>query len=73
MSFLNWLFGNKTTDSNSGEVKKYLIVGLGNIGTEYDETRHNIGFDALNALAAKKELHFEELRYGAMTITRFKG
>jgi len=73
MSFLNWLFGNKTTDSNSGEVKKYLIVGLGNIGTEYDETRHNIGFDALNVLAAKKGLSFEELRYGSMTKTRLKG
>lgn len=73
MAFLNWLFGKRTINSNPGEVKKYLIVGLGNIGTDYDNTRHNIGFDALNAFAKKKELTFEELRYGAMTKTRFKG
>ena len=73
MAFLNWLFGKRTINSNPREVKKYLIVGLGNIGTDYDNTRHNIGFDALNAFAKKKELTFEELRYGAMTKTRFKG
>ncbi|MGB1445878.1 MAG: aminoacyl-tRNA hydrolase [Flavobacteriaceae bacterium] len=54
-------------------MKKYLIVGLGNIGSEYDRTRHNIGFDALNAMAKDKELTFEEGRYGAMTKLKFKG
>ena len=73
MAFLKWLFGNKTTNANPGEVKKFLIVGLGNIGVEYDYTRHNIGFDALNAFAKKNELSFEEMRYGAMAKTRFKG
>ena len=73
MAFLNWLFGKRTINSNPGEVKKYLIVVLGNIGIDYDNTRQNIGFDALNAFALKKELTFEELRYGAMTKTRFKG
>ncbi|MEL0300501.1 MAG: aminoacyl-tRNA hydrolase [Flavobacteriaceae bacterium] len=54
-------------------MKKFLIVGLGNIGATYHNTRHNIGFDALDILAAEKELSFEELRYGALTKTRFKG
>ena len=34
---------------------KYLIVGLGNIGPEYHETRHNIGFMAVDALAKQPE------------------
>ena len=71
MSFWKWLSGQGK--SNSLEVKKYLIVGLGNIGATYHNTRHNIGFEALDILAAQKELSFEELRYGAITKTRFKG
>ena len=70
MSFWKWLSGQK---SNPLEVKKYLIVGLGNIGATYHNTRHNIGFDALDALAEEKALSFEELRYGALTKTKFKG
>lgn len=70
MSFWKWLSGQK---SNPLEVKKYLIVGLGNIGATYHNTRHNIGFDALDALAEEKELTFEELRYGALTKTKFRG
>lgn len=54
-------------------MKKYLIVGLGNIGATYHNTRHNIGFDALDALCKEKEISFEELRYGALAKTKFKG
>ena len=36
---------------------KYLIVGLGNIGNEYQDTRHNIGFTILDALAKDKRSH----------------
>ena len=70
MSFWKWLIGQK---SNPPKVKKYLIVGLGNIGAPYHNTRHNIGFDALDALSEKKEVIFEELRYGAISKTKFKG
>ena len=72
---MKWFFSwwNSQKNSNSKALKKYLIVGLGNIGSEYDRTRHNIGFDALNAMAKDKELTFEEGRYGAMTKLKFKG
>lgn len=52
---------------------KYLVVGLGNIGSEYENTRHNIGFDVLDVLAKEQNLEFENLRYGAVTTYKFKG
>jgi len=42
---------------------KYLIVGLGNIGAEYVGTRHNIGFDVVNAIASRFEIDFKQERY----------
>ena len=53
--------------------KKFLIVGLGNIGIDYALTRHNLGFDVLNYIAKKKGLKFTDLRYGAVTKFNFKG
>ena len=52
---------------------KYLITGLGNIGAEYAHTRHNIGFDILDAMAGEKDLTFEDKRYGAVATYKFKG
>ena len=43
---------------------KYLITGLGNIGPEYHETRHNIGFMAVDALAQAQGVDFVDGRYG---------
>ena len=43
---------------------KYLVVGLGNIGDEYAHTRHNIGFDILDALAGASNISFKDRRYG---------
>jgi PTH1 family peptidyl-tRNA hydrolase len=44
-------------------MKKYLIVGLGNIGAEYVNTRHNIGFKIVDALAKQENLKFETMKY----------
>ena len=52
---------------------KYLIVGLGNIGDEYRNTRHNIGFMVLDALAKASNIVFSDKRYGAVANMSLKG
>jgi PTH1 family peptidyl-tRNA hydrolase len=52
---------------------KYLIVGLGNIGEEYKDTRHNIGFTVLDAMATASGASFADKRYGAICRLKYKG
>ncbi len=54
-------------------MKKYLIAGLGNIGPEYVNTRHNIGFKAVDYLAAQEQAEFSTVRLGALAQFRHKG
>lgn len=51
---------------------KYLIVGLGNIGDDYRDTRHNIGFTVLDAMAQASNTSFTENRYGAVSRLKYK-
>jgi PTH1 family peptidyl-tRNA hydrolase len=51
---------------------KYLIAGLGNIGSEYKNTRHNIGFQILDALAGASNISFNDKRYGFVAEYKFK-
>jgi PTH1 family peptidyl-tRNA hydrolase len=52
---------------------KYLIVGLGNIGEEYAESRHNMGFMVLDAMAKASRLSFSDKRYGSVCSIKYKG
>ena len=71
--FLKFLFGNNTLLEETDSMKKFLIVGLGNIGAEYVETRHNIGFKILDGLAREKQFTFETLKLGNLGTFKIKG
>ena len=54
-------------------MKKFLIIGLGNVGDSYRNTRHNIGFKILDALASASNISFEPNRYADTSKLKIKG
>ena len=72
--FFKKLFNlSNENQEEKNSMKKFLIVGLGNIGEEYANTRHNIGFDVLDFVAEKETVSFETKKLGDLASFRFKG
>lgn len=73
MKWIRKWFNKPNTDTNTLLMKKFLIVGLGNIGAEYVNTRHNIGFKAVDFMANEAGVAFETVKLGSMAEIRVKG
>ena len=69
--FSNWFQPKQI--SNENPMKKFLIVGLGNIGNDYEDTRHNIGFKILDALAKNEQVTFDTQKLGDVAVFKHKG
>jgi peptidyl-tRNA hydrolase, PTH1 family len=71
---MNGLFSIfKSKPKSNSEMKKFLIVGLGNIGDEYANTRHNIGFKILDFVAQQEAISFETVKLGDVCEFTIKG
>ncbi len=59
--------------SSKSDMNKYLILGIGNIGSEYENTRHNIGFDVLDKLALELKVNFDSVKLAFRAEGKYKG
>lgn len=74
LEFFKSLFvATRAITEETDSMKKYLVIGLGNIGNEYSETRHNIGFKVLDALSSQEDFNFEAARLGTIGSFKTKG
>ena len=72
--FFEFIFGKeKRLLEETDSMKKYLLIGLGNIGDEYKDTRHNVGFLVLNKLSEKEKFSFETRKVGDLGSFKIKG
>lgn len=72
--FLKSILKSSVLDSEETDtMKKFLIIGLGNIGVEYKETRHNIGFKVADALSEHFNFSFETQKLGDVGYFKIKG
>ena len=72
---MNWFLNifKKNTPEENIPMKKFLIVGLGNIGSEYANTRHNIGFKILDYIANQEGISFQTVKLGEVAELKTKG
>ena len=59
--------------TSKSDMNKYLIIGIGNIGDDYDNTRHNIGFDVLDKLSNILNVNIESVKLALRAESKFKG
>ncbi|MEP5255825.1 MAG: aminoacyl-tRNA hydrolase [Winogradskyella arenosi] len=72
--FKQWFgFSDEVELTEEDTMKKFLIVGLGNIGDKYTNTRHNIGFKILDYLAENNDITFETVKLGDVATLKVKG
>lgn len=73
MKWFSGLFANQKVNETTATMNKFLVVGLGNIGAEYVNTRHNIGFKIVDFLAEQSDASFETVKLGSLAQIKFKG